>query len=41
MTTITISPKFQIVIPKAIRDLMRLRAGRMVDNCCMACGRCP
>lgn len=31
MTTITISPKFQIVIPKAIRDLMRLRPGQKVQ----------
>ena len=26
----TISPKFQIVIPKAIRDLLRLRVGQKV-----------
>jgi len=31
MTTITISPKFQIVIPKAIRDLMGLRPGQKVQ----------
>ena len=31
MTTITISPKFQIVIPKAIRDMMRLRPGQKVQ----------
>ena len=31
MTTITISPKFQIVIPKAIRDRMGLRPGQKVQ----------
>jgi len=31
MTTITISPKFQIVIPKAIRDLMRLHPGQKLQ----------
>ena len=31
MLTITISPKFQIVIPKAIRDLLNLRAGQKVQ----------
>ena len=31
MTTITISPKFQIVIPKAIRDLLGLRAGQKIQ----------
>ena len=31
MTTITISPKFQIVIPKAIRDLLGLRPGQRIQ----------
>ena len=31
MTTITISPKFQVVIPKAIRDLMGLRPGQKIQ----------
>jgi AbrB family looped-hinge helix DNA binding protein len=30
METITISPKFQIVIPKSIRELLRLKAGQKV-----------
>jgi AbrB family looped-hinge helix DNA binding protein len=31
METVTISPKFQIVIPKAIRELLRLRPGQRVQ----------
>jgi AbrB family looped-hinge helix DNA binding protein len=30
MTTITISPKFQIVIPRAIREMLGLRPGQKV-----------
>ncbi len=31
MTTITISPKFQVVIPKAIRELLGLRPGQKIQ----------
>ncbi|MBK8101465.1 MAG: AbrB/MazE/SpoVT family DNA-binding domain-containing protein [Planctomycetes bacterium] len=31
MTTLTISPKFQIVIPKEIRALLGLKAGQKVQ----------
>jgi len=31
MTTLTISPKFQIVIPKAIREMLGLRAGQKIQ----------
>lgn len=31
MTTVTVSPKFQIVIPKAIRERLRLRPGQKVQ----------
>jgi AbrB family looped-hinge helix DNA binding protein len=31
METITISSKFQIVIPKTIRDLLRLRPGQKIQ----------
>jgi AbrB family looped-hinge helix DNA binding protein len=31
MDTVTISPKFQVVIPKAIRDRLKLRAGQQVQ----------
>ena len=27
MTTVTVSPKFQVVIPKAIREALGIRAG--------------
>lgn len=31
MSTITLSPKFQIVIPREIRDLLRLRPGQKIQ----------
>lgn len=31
MTTITISPKYQVVIPKAIRELLGLRPGQKIQ----------
>ena len=31
METITISPKFQVVIPKTIRDLLGLRPGQKIQ----------
>ena len=31
METVTISPKFQVVIPKRIRERLRLRAGQKVQ----------
>ena len=30
MATLTISPKFQVVIPKAIRELLKVRPGQKV-----------
>jgi AbrB family looped-hinge helix DNA binding protein len=31
METVTISPKFQVVIPKGIRERLKLRAGQKVQ----------
>jgi AbrB family looped-hinge helix DNA binding protein len=31
MTTVTVSPKFQIVIPKTIRQAMKLKAGTKME----------
>jgi AbrB family looped-hinge helix DNA binding protein len=31
MSTVTVSPKYQVVIPKAIRDQLRLRPGQKVQ----------
>lgn len=31
MSAVTISPKFQVVIPKEVRDPLRLKAGQKVE----------
>ncbi len=31
MSAVTISPKFQVVIPKDVRETMRLRAGQKIE----------
>jgi AbrB family looped-hinge helix DNA binding protein len=31
MNTVTLSPKFQVVIPKAIRELLRLKPGQKIQ----------
>lgn len=31
LTTVTLSPKFQIVIPKVIREAMKLRSGQKIQ----------
>ena len=30
MNTVTLSPKFQVVIPKAIREILRLKPGQKI-----------
>ena len=35
MDTVTISPKFQVVIPKRVRERMSLRAGEKLEVICV------
>ncbi|MSR77947.1 MAG: AbrB/MazE/SpoVT family DNA-binding domain-containing protein [Candidatus Omnitrophica bacterium] len=34
MSAVTISPKFQVVIPKEIREVMHLKSGQKVEVIC-------
>ena len=31
MNTVTLSPKFQVVIPQAVRDMLKLKAGQKLQ----------
>ena len=31
MNTVTLSPKFQVVIPKAIREILKLKPGQKIE----------